>query len=412
VEYQWQKHHTELLSYIAANPSIVIEGDVVRIPGDVRERFYSIFNRIRQSFVEENYAPQLAMGKALSNAWAEIIASTEQTGFGPVDISANVNCFMLNPLDGLMRQLLGPANSLLRRKIDILGFEQQGHKEVSEAFESYYRLGYMYWVQLALIKALQIDKNYRVPVIDSSTEVAMGEGHETPGFHVDNVPELEERAKVSFIQHPTVSFMTSQVIVHSTKLKGLVGLCSDFVEPHWSSCGANNSLEWFDLPALLKEHKIDKPRPDYRDYIKFNRIMSDVLVYTTNNTNNIKLVADHYRFLRPDLCLEVMAQSDWYEKGKLEIVKKHHSVMQPRRGTYVICLEQPPQAAIDELMPKSQNVKDSTGAMDGSTQQADAAGAELSSSERVEQVCDIHLVHVGLDASKLGTIVDAMSSKQ
>ena len=394
MEPEWHGHFTELVSFVTTNTCIRIDSETIDIPSDVRKQFYELFDLVRKSFVEEHFASQLVKGQTLCNAWAEVNASIEQSGFGPIEIHPELNWFMLNPIDGLKRQLYNALFSLLRSEIDLQTFGKQGHKLVSDAFDKFYRLGYMYWIQLALFTALQADKNYRVPVIDSVADVLMGEGHENPGDHLGNVPALEECTTVTFIQQPIVSFMAPRIILHSTKLQQLLGLCTDFVEPQWRTNELNNTLEWYNLPALLKAHNLEKPRPDYKMPIEFTRIMSDILVYTTHSSDDIRLVADYYHFLRPDLCLDVMEQPDWYEKGGLEIIKKRHSVMRPRRGTYILCLEQPQQAVIDELAPKQLVVPN--------------ARDQQENTMIVDHVQDLRLLHCGLDVQQLGMLVDIL----
>jgi len=417
VKARWQECFTELVSFITANPGIRVEEGTV--PSDVREQFYGLFNCVRESYVEEKFALQLAKGRIMSNAWAEVNAGIKRAGFGPVEIPPELNWFMLNPLDGLRRSLYDLLFALIRGKIDILAFEQRGYKEVSEAFACYYRLGYIYWIQLALIVALQADKNYRVPVIDKTIDALMGEGHENPGDHLGKVPEMEECTNITFIQQAIVSFMVPRIVVHSTRMQKLLGLCTDFVEPQWRAGEVNSNLEWFNLSALLEEHKLEKPRPDYQMPIEFNQIMSDILVYAAHGGAEIGLVADRYNFLRPDWCLEIMECDDWYEKGELERIRKHHSVMKPRYGTYILCLEQPLQAAIDELAPKLQVIPDVVGilAAEGKVDMpsesdllGDAEGTTLSPKNGVEQIQDIHLLHCGFDSEMLDMMVEVMSS--
>jgi hypothetical protein len=37
---------------------------------------------------------------------------------------------------------------------------------------------------------------------------------------------------------------------------------------------------------------------------------------------------------RPDIVVDIMEGTDWYESGRLEIVKHHYKVLKPRLGIF------------------------------------------------------------------------------
>jgi hypothetical protein len=189
-------------------------------------------------------------------------------------------------------------------------------------------------------------------------------------------------------------------MTRSARLGRFVGLHSEFVEPFWTAREISRNSEWFDFTALKRDNGLAKIRPDQKILPDLTKIMPDIAIYTAEDIYDITLVADHSHILRPDLSVEVMEGSDWFEKGRLSVVKRHHAAMKPRFGTFIVCLEKPPQAALDELAPKPAAV-DQPASTEASGQPASASVAEPAP--------DIHILEVGYNQESLQPIIWALS---
>jgi hypothetical protein len=115
--------------------------------------------------------------------------------------------------------------------------------------------------------------------------------------------------------------------------------------------------------------------------------------------------------MRPDLSIEVMETSDWFENGKLSSVKRHHAVMKPRFGTYIICRETPPQAALDELAPKPATVQPANPANQQTGEPMLSVAPEKTPQEAApEPLPDIHIVNAAYDMNQLDIVIDVLKS--
>ena len=400
METNWQTTLEQLKEYIRGNPGISIGKNMTVIPGEVRTEFYRLFDKIEADFVRE-YAPnKLSKSYELSAAWLATSKSlSSQLGLKSIVIAQNVMWFLNDPLDGLTRALSDPLFDVLKGESDSDAFIEKSRKLVDSAFAAYFNQGYRYWVQVSLLSLLDPDKNYRVPAIDEVQDGLIGEGHENPGQHVALVPEAEPSNDLLLRQHPVVTFVVPKALVWSRRLGKYTALHTEFVEPEWAAREKSREAEWLDYTTLKMDNGLAKLRADQKVLPDLTKIMPDIALYTSGEIYDVSLVADHGHLLKPAISVEVMEEPDWFEKGKLSRVKRHYSVMNPGLGTFVVCLDPPPQAALDELAPKP-------------APPADQAVAGPAPETHPEPPLDIHIIWVGYDMSRLDPIVKAMENPQ
>ena len=391
----WQDTLEQLKDYIKKNPGISLGKNMVVIPGEVRTEFYRLFDKVEADFVRD-YAPgPLKQGCELSAVWLEASRNfASKLGLQSIVIAQSVMWFLNDPLDGLTRALSDPLFMVLKGEMDNAAFAEQAKKLVDSNFSDYFNRGYKYWVEVSLLSLLDADKNYAVPALDEVADGLIGEGHENPGQHKALVPEAEESNRMFLLQHPVVSFVVPKALVRSKRLGHYVAMHSEFVEPQWTAREISRDAEWFDFTALKRDNGLTKLRPDQKQLADLTRILPDIALYVSADIYNVSLVADHSNIMRPALSVEVMEDPSWYEKGRLTTIKRHHSVMKPGLGTFIVCLAPPPQAAIDELAPKPPP----------SAQAGDAAKPETAP----EPPLDIHIISAGLDKNRLEPVVKAM----
>ncbi len=51
----WCQEYTKLLDFVREHPEIKIQTSVIRIPEDVRTKFYQLFWNTREAFLNEKY---------------------------------------------------------------------------------------------------------------------------------------------------------------------------------------------------------------------------------------------------------------------------------------------------------------------------------------------------------------------
>jgi hypothetical protein len=326
-------------------------------------------------------------------------------------IEPSVQWFLNDPVDGLTRSLSDPLFEILKNRTDAAAFEETGKRLVHSAFISYFKEGYMRWVELAILSSLDPDKSYRVPAVDAIADPLMGEGHENPGERVANAPEAERVNSLSFQQHPIVSYVVAKIMVWSVRLGRFVAMHSEFVEPYWTAREVTRNAEWLDFTQLKIANGLARIRPDQKIPPDLSNILPDIEIYLADDLSDIKLIADHSRILRPDVSVEVMEDADWFEKGRLSSIRRHHAVIKPRFGTFILCRVQPSQAALDELMPKP-----AVPAQTPATSEAPVTGGmtagipEQPAPAPVPELCpDIHILEIGYDQGRLEPLLESLN---
>jgi hypothetical protein len=121
--------------------------------------------------------------------------------------------------------------------------------------------------------------------------------------------------------------------------------------------------EWLTLRDLGKQFE-----PKYN--------WPDIVIYLDDQPQDIALIADFGRFCRPDIIVESMDQTDWYQKGGLDRVRQNYEFLKPKLGSYIVSRLPVSEEAFKELAK--------------------------------EPTMDINILTVGYDRSQLAPIVDAL----
>lgn len=411
----WRKAYDELSDYIDKHPNIEIGMNVVAISEDVRPEFYRLFDTVRVNFIKDEFPASLEKGYALSKSFAEVKGDvTDSLGLEGINVRASVNWFLVDPVDGLMRLLFDPLFDLLKGKIDLAIFERISAQEVEEAFKDFFRDGYQRWVTLELVALLTPDKNYHVQEADYHTNTSMIEGVQGHGLREEAVPLAKEAKSVSFETRLLSSFVVPRVLVHSARLGRYAAMHSDFNDAHCTARLVSQNQEWLNIKDLKKKFGPSKLWPD-------------LAIYTGEELGDMALVADYSRVARPDIIVEVMEEKDWFERGELELVKRHYHALQPKLGSFVVCREPVSEAALRELEPKTaplaqatpENATPSAAPQPSPLPETQATAGQttqpLASSEPepvIGPALPIHLLSVGYDAAKLETIIEAITEAQ
>ena len=382
----WQKAYDELKSYIANNPSIEIGKDVIRVPDGLNSKFYQLFNRVRATFIKDNFSASLEKGYVLSKNWGEVSqAVTDSLKLESIDVTGRIKWFLLDPIDGLMQLLFHPLFDVLKGKKDLAAFEQSAAQLVEDKFIECFREGYQRWAIVSLIKLLAADKTYHIPIMDYSIDITpFEEGSMQNGLYQEPVPDIEETNKISFAGHPICSFIAPKIIVHSTRLDLFTAFRPDFYRAVWRAQSISPEREWYRISDIVRE-------------FGQNKLWPDLAIYTSASLKELDLIADYFKVARPDIVVECREEKGWYEKEGLELVKRHYNVLKPKLGSFVVCRESVPEAALKELEAKA-------------VLQASDVGT--TSETVVQSALNIRLLSVGYDITKLEPIIEAIIETQ
>ncbi|MCL2150241.1 MAG: hypothetical protein FWH51_04875 [Dehalococcoidia bacterium] len=345
----WHDAYAQLRQFISLTPSINIRRDTVVIPSEVKEEFYRFFDAARIAFVTEYCPAATECGLELSRQYKALRTKLiEETGLGPIEILGDLGWFLEDPIDGLGRLIFNLLFKLLADQMETAEYEQAASTTINSAYTAMFRDGYQRWVALGIIQQLLPDKSYRFPAMDAIHDVMIGEGHERPGQHVDNVPGAIEVGGLSFEQHPVISFIVPRIALHSRRTSAFVSLHTDFREAEWTARERSLDMGWLDIAALKAEYGLYKVRPDLlkKVWYELDPILPDLALYAAGDINNLALVADFKNMLRPEISLAIMESPDWNEKVKPEDLKRRLLTLRPRQGAFIVCRQEITASAI------------------------------------------------------------------
>ena len=406
----WPRSFETLKEFIAQNPEIEITPNVIAIPGEVRPEFYRLFDNVRVDFLKDNFPASLERGQEISRAFARVYkAAIAASGLESINVRAAVNWFLQDPTNGLIRPLFDPLFNLIRSKWTEAEFTDNSIQIVEDAFTEYFRDGYVRWTVLGLLALMKPDRNYHIETRDYHTDAEMNEGGMPAGQREETVDAIAESKKIVFDVSTLSAFIVPRVLFHSTRLERYVAIHTDFTEAYWRARGKSDRMEWLSLKDIKEE-------------FGRSRLWPDAMIYTSDAIDDLNLVSDYDTVARPDLILEIEEEDGWYEKGGLELARRHLAELKPRLGCYIICRTPPPDEAYDEIMPKPP-VATEVALDEMSIQEIPHGNITGDDSRAVPQIIqeplpppnpepDIHILPVGFEFEKLDPVVAALDMLQ
>lgn len=390
----WRQKYNELKEYVAAHPAIQISDTVMIMPDDDRPGFYKLFNAVCTDFIEESFRGMLEEAAILGTRFAEARQQiTTSLRLKNIEIGPNYKWFLLDPVDGLTRKLFDPLFDLLKNKMDLAEFEGKCANLIDKSFKAGFAKGYEYWVMLSLMQLMEPDAAYVVPVADQFIDPGLNDAETRPGWFTEDVPDIISAETIPLDISQYTPFLVPKVILHSGALQAFASICTDFHEVYRKARALSKNVEWYKVENVHKEYggRIAWP---------------DLAIYLGETSEELKAISDYTYIARPDIVVNIMETKSWFEDGKMEMVKLHHHVLNPRLGSFVICREPfvppvpenavpVPAATPDVLIPT------------GSVQSSAEAGV-ASATAAAPLPDDIQILNVGYEADKLEPIIDAV----
>jgi len=391
----WQKAYEELVNFVAGNPRVKIEMNVIAIPGDLRPEFYRLFDSVRVTFLEEKFPALLNEAKTLSHSYITVEEDViKLLGLTDILLPATLNWFLHDPINGLKRGMFYPLFDLLKGKIDAGAFEQVPSRNIEGSFRDLYRSGYEKWVTLSLVKLLASDKVFNVTAPEIDLDVVVRGEDSEPSIE-ESVPEAEESKHLSFAHEAEAAFIVPDFIVHSAKVNRYVAIGTELGKAIFAANNASYKREWYSLSSIGKE---------YGPVFKW----PDLVIYIADEPEDINLVADAKRICRPDLIIECMEQKGWPEKEGLEKVRLHHDILKPRLGTYIVSREPVPEEVYKELVLRQVSEEAPQEPVPQQEQPPASEQEALPVDEPEKRGEDIHILTVGFDPSQLAPIISIL----
>lgn len=391
----WQEAYSSLTSYVTGNPQIDIDKNGISIPSDVRSEFYRLFDTVRVAFLKEKTPALLDEAVSMSNSYKEVrdeIASL--LGLSEVSVAPGLNWFLQDPANGLARELFHPLFDLLKGKIDTTIFERLVSRNIENSFKGSYQSGYEKWITLSLVKLLACDKAFAAPIPDIGNEFFLTESETLPGSRGEPVPQLKEMKRLTLGHGDVTALAIPDLIAHSRKIDKYVAIRTELTDARWTAIGANDVREWHSVSSIKRGYGSEGLWPD-------------LAIYVDDEPENLALIADSGRFLRPDLIVECMEQEDWYQHEGLERIRLRHDVLKPRMGTYIVTRKPVPDQVYMDLHPASESAAVEPEYLETTSPQEQEPTLVKESENKA---ADIYISTVGFDQTKLDPIIVALSA--
>jgi len=274
----WKKEYGRLREYIAANPEIVIKKNEISIPQQFREEFYRIFDDIRRMIAANHLDALPVNARMLSERYIQVEKEAAKLlGVEKFDMPVDLDIFLRNPEEGLIRAVYNRLFDLIQGKIDEAEFEHLARESTLSYVTELFRFGYERWAGLELIKLLEPEEAFFV------------------GLNEDLKPCLCELEAVTFgaqCHHPTMRL--PEFAVRSRRFNSLVAVkmpvaveideylvLSRPLRPPKRRTG-DTSLALDSRAVLLSLIKDESKIPVYADIFEGNRTSPDWMVEFVN----------------------------------------------------------------------------------------------------------------------------------
>jgi len=308
----WKNEYARLREYIAAHSEIIITKSEISIPQPVRDEFYRIFDDIRMAIAAKHLDALPVKARTLSEHYTRIEKeAAELLGVKKIGMPIDLDVFLHNPEEGLIRAVYNSLFNLIQGKTDESEFERLAEESASAYVTELFRLGYERWVGLELVKLLDPEEAFFV------------------GLNEDLKPclcELETIAFGSQCHHPTMRI--PEFVVRSRRFNSLVAVKMalsmeiDEYLVHIRLPGrpkrrtGDTSLALDSRAFLLSLIRSEKDIPVYADIYDGNRTPPDWLVEFVNMDarggyeENFGRIQRHMEILNPKYGCALIAPVD------------------------------------------------------------------------------------------------------
>lgn len=325
----WQTSYAELAEFIGANPSIRIEPRTKVIPADVRAEFYKLFDRVREDFILEYFSEGLSEAEELSRQF-NIISSEVTSILGiqaEIGLNPKLRWLIDDPMNGMIRPLNNTLFELIKGELDQEAFVSQAMIDVADNLSQLFKLGYDIWLILAMVKWLEPTELWRVSqkevnAINSLTELYK------PGERVEPLPDARKAPDITFEPGTWDTFIAPDLIVYSGRLKKYVGLRRQLPvnsdEPYLTAKQLPAGRSWSSFKQVRRNFSLSNRWPS-------------IMVYTGDDPQAIRLIADFKFIDRPDMVVDTLADEDSVNGSILEWAGSHVRHLEPSKGGVLVC---------------------------------------------------------------------------
>jgi hypothetical protein len=131
-----------------------------------------------------------------------------------------------------------------------------------------------------------------------------------------------------------------------------------------------------------------------------HEIWPDIAIYLHDEAAELRVAVDYANIARPDIVVNVMEDPEWYNNGKLNVVKTQNKALKPRLGSYVVCRTEIPRGAVNEIQAEHEAEQDLI------TKQIEGG---LPPGQRIQASPPIYFLDAGYGKSKLEPIINEIA---
>jgi hypothetical protein len=359
----------------------------------VRPEFYRLFDAARNNYIKETFPDILAEANVLSARYAEAQnEAMRQMSLRKIELEPNLNWFLSDPCDGISRGLFNPLFDLLKGKTTLAEFEDVAARLSADSFKRFSHFGYEYWAVFSLMCLIAPDAKYAVPVHDHRTDPDLATVEARPGQTAE-VPGIALADTISFDTTIVTAYLAPKLILHSSQIETFVAFTVDLHDVFCNARVLSKKAEWLKIADLQNK------------FGKFN-MWPDVCIYLHDEAETLRVSADYQNIARPDIVVDIMETADWYEAGKMEIVKQHHKELKPRLGSFVISRGVVPEPVIKALQAEYEAEQALL-----AQEMADRQGptkAGLQTAQMLQETPSIHILNASYERAELEPIISAI----
>lgn len=338
----WHKTYQKLEAFIKKQSEVQIKENLVSIDEKVRPAFYKLFNNVRASFLAENYSAWLDEAEFLSTKYMKVEDDLfERLRLKDVLMPLELRRSLSDPMKQVVREMFDPLFELLQEKIEMEEFEEKALEKTDAAFRGLYQKGYIKWFILSLIKKLDPEKIYEIPIPQPSSKEIIKHRKDSR----QTVPFPEETNVLGFEVGRRDILLVPDFIVRSRLLQKYVGFRTEIGKAVWEATYHSDNREWFSIESLIQDCGIMDVSPD-------------LLLYVADNPEDVSLVADSEKFCRPDMMIEFLHQLEERKAARVSdfnTIRLYHDILKPVKGTCIISKHSLPekmkQGLDDNLLP-------------------------------------------------------------
>jgi len=333
---QWYQHYQALQNFIGEHPGVEVGENLVSIDERTRPDFYKAFNRVRASFLAQNYSAWLDEAEFLSTKYMKVESDLkERLRLEDVLMPLELRRSLSDPMRQMVRELFDPLFELLQEKIEPEEFEETALETVHGSFRNLYQRGYIKWFVLSLIQKLNPEKLYEVPIPQPSSKEIIKQRQD---FR-QTIPFPEETKYLGFEVGRRDILLVPDFIVRSALLEKYVAFRTEIGKAIWRAVYHSDKREWLSIASMVEDQGVSELKPD-------------LLLYVGDNLEDVSLVADSEKICRPDMAVLFLDQLGADEDSlarRFDTIKLYHQVLKPVRGTCVISKHHPPEHLLQGL---------------------------------------------------------------